>query len=96
MTAEECETIIRWDRASDEMHIYTCDSTVWNRLDKSPDVYKFIKADTEDGKVVSKNYLSHKKMCTLRSKKVERVTTDEQREVSRERMRSLRQAQLAR
>jgi hypothetical protein len=69
LTAEERETIISWDCATDEMRVYTADTNLMRRLDKYPETYILIKSDMQEGKAISKTYVSMKKLCTLRRKK---------------------------
>ena len=92
---EEQETIIQFNRTDKSATVYTSDSTMMTKLDKlcesAPEYYTLEKQETIDGDVASKFYkLSDKKMISLRSKKVERVMTEEQKKIAAERMRNIR------
>lgn len=83
---EEQETIIQFNRTDKSATIYTSDSTVMTKLDKlcvsSPDYYKLDREETEDGNVVGKFYkLADKTRISFRTKKSERILTDEQKKV---------------
>lgn len=96
-SAEEQETHISWGRLDDKVQIYTSDSTEMTRFDKlvknNPDVWKFIDQTTHEGDIVGKTYEGPKGFVTFRTKKVTRQLTEEQREVLRERMLKVRNAQ---
>lgn len=90
MTREEQETVITFDRASDEMNVYTADPNLMARLDKL-DAYKKWREHRFEGKVIAADYRADKKLLTLRTKKLTRNMTDEQKKAASERMKSIRQ-----
>jgi len=67
LTLEEMETVIRYDRSSNECHISTTDSTVMTRLDKMPDAYQVKKEIVDDGKILEKHYTTNKDFISFRS-----------------------------
>jgi len=77
LTLTEQETVIRWDRSSDEMTVYTADTFLIERL-KSLDAYRLIREYTQGGQVVAADFAADKKLITIR--KGRRALTDEQRE----------------
>jgi hypothetical protein len=85
LTYEEQETIITYDRLSKSMHVYTADTNLIKRLD-ALEAYKRINVQTQDGVIVSADYEADKRLCTLRSKRVTRVFTEEQKEMAVERL----------
>lgn len=62
----EQETVIRWDRSSEVMNIYTADINLMARLDRLPAIYKRVKVYQYDGRVVAADYQTEKRFCTLR------------------------------
>lgn len=62
----EQETLIRWDRASDVMNIYTADINLMARLDGLPDIYKRVRVYRNGGQIVAADYEAEKRFCTLR------------------------------
>lgn len=88
------ETVIQFSRNSDEVTIWTSDSTVMTKMDKrckkSPEYYECIRIDyfQDDGSVSSKTYiLKDKNMLSFRQSK--RVVTEEQRLAAGERFRAM-------
>ena len=68
MTLAEQETIISFDRGSDDMTIYTANPYTMARLSKLP-AYTKIKEDKAGGEVVAMTFTAHKKLLTLRTKR---------------------------
>lgn len=73
LTALEQETIVRFNRAEDEVEVYTTDRTVMTRLDKLvrdyPHAYRMTRQDPQtiaDGKPISKTYTYPKKLQIFR------------------------------
>jgi len=64
LTNEEKETIIIFDRSSDECVINTCDRTVMTKLDK---LYKCTKEDSDDEGTYAKEYTTRKQLISFRS-----------------------------
>ena len=60
---EDQETVVQYDRTSKKMTIYTTDSTTMTRLDK---IYRSVKFDVVDGKVVAKTYEADKRLLSFR------------------------------
>ncbi len=93
ITLDEQETVIQFNRTDKGATIYTSDTTMMTKLDKlcisSPSNYKLDREETEDGKVVGKFYkLADKTRVSFRSKKVERILTEEERQKLSERARN--------
>lgn len=90
----EQETVIQFNREGKTCKVWTSDSTMITKLDKlcktAPDYYKQIKdTKTRDGEPAGKFYeIADKKLVSLRSTKVSRVLTEEQRKEMAERLRS--------
>lgn len=83
MTLEEMETIITFNRATDECTIYTCDRTVMTKCDK---LYECI-----EDKGYSKTYQTTKDMISFRSRKRSQNYTEEQKEKLRKQLAKARQ-----
>lgn len=66
LSMAEQETVVTWDRASDEMNVYTADACLMARLDKLPNIYRRVKVYQNDGQVVAADYRAEKRFCTLR------------------------------
>ena len=88
LSAEERETIIRFDDGSKECDIYTCSRPIMTKLDKlckeKPHNYKLI---NDDG--YSKESITNKGFISFRSGRVNRELTDEQREAASKRMKAM-------
>lgn len=92
----EQETVIQFNREGSRCKIWTTDSTMITRLKRlckvSPDYYKLIKeTKTQDGDPAGNYYeLSDKSLVSLRSTKITRVMTEEQKQIAAERLRNMR------
>lgn len=90
-TNEERETIIRYDDASDECRIYTCNRALIARLDRyclsNPKQWKLYDKDE-----YSKTYRTTKKLITIREKSVKKEMTDEQRQAAADRLQKARES----
>ena len=60
---EEKETIVLFDRSSDECQIYSSDRTIINKLDK---IYKCVKEENIDGEL-AKTYQTSKRLISFRT-----------------------------
>lgn len=94
----EQETVIQISRTEKAATIYTSDSTMMTKLDHrckdAPEYYKLDRVETSEGDIVGKFYtVTDRKMVSLRGKK--RIISDEQKEKFAERMKSLRNQNLA-
>ena len=97
----EQETTISFNRLEKSVDVWTSDTTMMTKLDhlceSSPENYKCIESSgfkLNPKEIASKRYrISDKSLITLRSKKIERDLTEEQREELRDRMRSLAEKQ---
>ena len=93
---EEQETVIQFNRDDKYATLYTSDSTSMTKFDKlckeAPEFYSLTKSEKDrDGNVVGKFYrLEDKSLISLRSKKVTRELTEEQKTALRERMSKIR------
>ena len=86
LSAYERETIITFSDADDTVDIYTASRPMMTKLDKlcksSPELYRL-----KGGDSISKTYIcSDKNMISLRSKKVTRELSEEEKQAARERM----------
>ena len=92
----EQETVIQFNREGKGCKIWTSDSTMMTKLDKrcrqAPELYTMLKeTHTQDGETAGKFYeLKDKTMLSLRSVKVKRVMTEEQKQEAAERLRNSR------
>lgn len=77
LTLEEQETVISYDRSTDKMTVYTANPFEIARLEKMA-AYRKVKEDRNGGRVVSATFEADKHLLTLRSKRLERHLTDEQ------------------
>lgn len=95
----EQETTISYCREGGSAHVWTSDATVMTKLDRmcreAPENYRC----TEEAKaqiggwLVSKSYvIADKNLISFRSRKAERILTEEQRAELRERGRRLKEA----
>ena len=94
----EQETIIRFDEEGPEAKLYTA-SPVWMRkMDKltaeNPADFREIRAEKCQGEICAKTYTFPKSLITIRTKRVTRDLTEEQRAEMAERGRRLRAEQL--
>ncbi len=93
----EQETTISYCRESNEVHIWTSDSTVMTKLDRMcmdfPETYKCTeeaRAKT-GGELISKSYsIADKRLISFRGKKKKPNMTEEQKRAAAERLRNLR------
>lgn len=89
-TNDERETIIRYDDASDECLIYTCNRALITRLDRycqsNPKQWKLYDQDE-----YSKTYRTTKKLLTIREKSVKKEMTQEQRQAASDRLKRMRE-----
>ena len=81
MTKAEMETLISFDRETDEMTIYTADPFLMARLGKM-DAYALRQEFKQDGKTVAAEYTGHKKLLTLRSKMPRELSPEEKRKLA--------------
>lgn len=92
--ANEQETIISFGRNDDRAEIYTSDATMITKLhklhSKNSTDWKLEHIGKVDGEAVDETWSCPKALISLRTKKIERVLTDEQREAYADRMRSIR------
>lgn len=90
----EQETVITWNRAEDQMNVYTADPSLIRRL-RGLDAYKLVREHRQDGKVVACDFAADRSLVTLRSaKKKKKEYTEEEMEEMRERGRRIRASQL--
>ena len=71
----EQETVITWDRSSDEMILYTADTFLLERL-RGLDAYKLVKEYRQYGQVFAAAFVADKKLITIR--KGRKVISEEQ------------------
>lgn len=81
MTKAEMETLVSFDRETDEMTIYTADPFLMARLGKM-DAYALRQEFKQDGKRVAAEYTAHKKLLTLRSKMPRELSPEEKRKLA--------------
>ena len=65
LTPAEKETIIRKSRADKYATFYTSDPADMRKFDSSP-LYRLVNECTNDGKVVSREYVAEKRFVTIR------------------------------
>lgn len=93
MSLEEQETVIQFNRTDDHATVYTSDSTMMTKLDRlcksSPKFYKKTREEKDrEGHIVGKFYsVTNKSLVSLRSKKVEKNLSEEERQILSERAR---------
>ncbi|GFI19187.1 MAG: hypothetical protein HFI43_04765 [Lachnospiraceae bacterium] len=79
----EQEVVIGFNAVEDTAELCTADPVWIRKLDKlveqNPEQFKLGKTETYKGKIVAKRYLFPKGFITIRTKKVKRELTDEQR-----------------
>lgn len=96
----EQETVIQFNREDNGCKIWTSDLTMMTKLDKrckqAPELYTMTKETfTQNGETAGKFYeLKDKSMLSLRSVKVTRNMTKEQKQQAAERLRNARKKQL--
>lgn len=90
MTKEEQETVIKWDKSTSLLHIYTADPALMRRLNGLQS-YKLIKEHRQGGKVIAAEYEAEKRLLTLRSKAPAVTMSKEQREAAGKRLREYRE-----
>ena len=92
MLLEEQETIINFNRAEEGATIFTSDRTMMTKLDKlvaASEHYSLVREETLKGEVCGKLYaVDDKGLVSLRSKKVSRDMTEEQRRELGERLKN--------
>ena len=86
MMKEEQETVIKWDKSTNLLHIYTADPALMRRLDGLQS-YTKTKEHRQGGKVIAAEYEAEKKLLTLRSKAPAVTMSEKQRAAARERLR---------
>ena len=90
-TNDERETIIRWDDSGNECIIYTCNKTLIARLDRyvkhNPSQWKLNIAH-KDG---AREYITTKKLVTIREKSIKSTMTEEQKQAAAERLKKSRE-----
>ncbi len=88
----EQETVIQFSRDSDDAVIWTSDSTIMTKLDKLVDYKNWhkVKVDKIDSEIVAKEYRANKSLISFRSKKSERVLSEEQRQALSDRLKATR------
>jgi len=84
----EMETIIIYNKEEPLATVYTADKATMARLDKLT-TYKRVKQYKHGGQIVAADYECDKHLVTLRSKRMTRELTDEQRATLSERARSI-------
>lgn len=82
----EQETVVSWNRAEDEMTVYTADTFLIAKLRERAG-YELIREDRQDDQVVAAVFRASKKLVTLRGQRPPMSAED--REKARERMRRL-------
>lgn len=96
---DEQETSIVFERNGDKMTIWTSDNTIVTKLrglmTKSPEEYILRSISTYDGQPVAYEVEAPKEFLSLRSVRVTRTMTEEQRIANSERMKAMRAAQKA-
>lgn len=96
---DEQETSIVFERNGDKMTIWTSDNTIVTKLrglmTKSPEEYILRSISTYDGQPVAYEIEAPKEFLSLRSVRVTRTMTEEQRIANSERMKAMRAAQKA-
>lgn len=88
LTAEETETIIRWDRANDKASVYTCDPVVVRKLDRHPEIYKVTQTETMKGELLSKTYECEKRFISFRMT-IPKPMSDEEKRIRSERAKAM-------
>lgn len=83
----EQETIVTWNRAEDEMTVYTANPSVMRRLD-GLEAYTKTGESTQDGEVVSMTFKADKALFQLKGRK--RMVSDKQREAARRNLAKIR------
>lgn len=68
MTKAEQETVIRYDRAGQNMTIYTADPYLLAKLKGLPS-YRIEREDRQDGQVIAATFKADKRLLTLRKKR---------------------------
>lgn len=82
----EQETIITYNAEEKEAHIYTADPVVLRKLSSNSE-YQLVKEYVNGGRVIAKDFTFDKKLLTLRSKRVKREFSEEERAAAAERLR---------
>lgn len=94
LSSDEQEVHIGFGRNDKVAKVYASDTRYIYKLDKlvenNPDFWKCTGTETVKGEVIGKSYECPISLISLRSKKVSRVITEEQKEEFRQRMSSLR------
>ena len=94
LSSDEQEVHISFGRNDKAAKVYASDTRYINKLDKlvenNPDFWKCTRIEIIKGEVIGKSYECPISLISLRSKKVSRVLTEEQKEEFRQRMSSLR------
>ena len=87
MTKEEKETVITWNMKADECSVYTCQRTIWQKLE----IYGFKPKEEfiNDGKVFAKEFVIPKKLINIRKPF---ILSKRNKFIRSERMKSIRQA----
>jgi len=95
LTRYEQEVVITFNAEEDIADIYTADPVYIRKMDKlveqNPEMFRKIREEKLDGKVVAKRYEFPKRLITIRSKVKSMNMTDEQRAESAERLKVARE-----
>ena len=90
----EQETIVNFNRAEEEMQVYTCDPIIMRKLSNLP-AYTLIQEDKQEGQTIAMTFKADKGLLTFRTaKKKKKDYTPEEMEEMRERGKKLRESQL--
>lgn len=94
LTLLEQETIVNFNRAEEEMQVYTCDPIIMRKLSNLP-AYTLIREDKQEGQTIAMTFKADKGLLTFRSARNKKKDyTPEEMEEMRERGRRLRESQL--
>ena len=94
VSLEEQETVIQFNRTDEHATVYTSDSTMMTKLDRlcksSPKFYKKTREEKDrEGHIVGKCYsVANKSLVSLRTKKVEKNLSEEERQILSDRAKS--------
>lgn len=93
LTLLEQETIVNFNRAEEEMQVYTCDPIIMRKLSNLP-AYTLIREDKQEGQTIAMTFKADKGLLTFRSaRQKKRDYTPEELEELRERARIMNQNQ---
>ncbi len=92
VAVNEQETVIQISRDEDVAHIWTSDTKMMTKLDhlvEDSEEWTCKEVQKIDGEVFAKTYVCPKNYVSFRSKKRDRVLTEEQKREAAERMRKM-------